>query len=118
MRLALLCGTVLLAIAIQCRAATITDSEAAEHVGENATVCGTVASVYYARRSRARPTFLDFGADYPNESFVAVVFDENRAAFGDLASLEGQRVCVSGTIELYRRRPEIILHESQQLRQE
>ena len=33
--------------------------EARAHVGEHATVCGTVASGHYAMRSGGRPTFLN-----------------------------------------------------------
>jgi len=46
---------------------------------------------------------------------MAVVFGDDRSAFGDLDSLRGQRACVTGPIQLYRGRPEIILHEPRQL---
>lgn len=114
MRYVVLCAAALV-VAMPAWSATISDNEAAEHIGETATVCGMVASVYFASRSRARPTFLDFGADYPRESFTAVVFGDDRRSFGDLGNLRGYKVCVTGPIETYRGRPEIILHQRSQL---
>jgi hypothetical protein len=37
----------------------ITASEAKNHIGERATVCGHVASIRYADRSKGQPTFLN-----------------------------------------------------------
>lgn len=105
-----------LTLAIPASAKRVSASEAAGHAGETDTVCGTVASVYYASRSRARPTFLDFGARYPNESFTAVIFDDERPAFGQLSDLPGRKVCVTGPVQLYRGKPEIILHDPSQMK--
>jgi hypothetical protein len=38
-------------------AQSITASEAKNHIGETATVCGKVVSTHYASRSRGQPTF-------------------------------------------------------------
>jgi hypothetical protein len=54
-----------LALVLVCSAlayASIPASEARNHVGENATVCGQVASAHYAASSRGRPTFINLGA--------------------------------------------------------
>lgn len=40
-------------------------TEAKEHVGEEATVCGRVVSTRYAATSRGSPTFLNFERPYP-----------------------------------------------------
>jgi len=59
-------------------AAPITPEEAAGHIGENATVCGVVASAHYAQRSRSQPTFLNLGKPYPAQIFTAVIFGSDR----------------------------------------
>ncbi len=73
-RFPLLAVAVLLASVVWCaapssgqeqEAKTLTAKEAAEHVGEVATVCGKVASATYAARSRGRPTFLNLDEPYP-----------------------------------------------------
>ena len=93
-------------------AATYTPDEAPKHVGETATVCGTVASGTYAAGSRGQPTFLNLDKPYPNEIFTVVIWGENRAKFGTPEkSLQGETICTTGVIQLYHRRPEVILRD-------
>ena len=99
-------------------AGTLTTEDAPKHVGENGTVCGVVASAYFAVRSRAQPTFLNLDKPYPNQVFTAVIFGDDRSKFGEPERLQGSRVCVSGPIRLYRGAPEIILHDPRQLDQQ
>ena len=99
------------------QATTLQPVDAARHVGEQATVCGIVASTHYAGRSRGQPTFLDFGHPYPHQDLAAVVWGDDRDKFGALTELAGQRACVSGTITLYRGAPQIVLHEPAALTQ-
>lgn len=104
--------------AIVADAGSISPAEASNHVGENTTVCGVVASANYAARSTSRPTFLNLDQPYPNQVFTAVIWGNDRAKFGaPEASLQGKRICVSGVIQLYRGKPEVILHDPNQLTQ-
>lgn len=97
-------------------AASLTPEEASKHVGQTATVCGTVASANYAARSRGQPTFLNLDQPYPHAIFTAVIWGENRAAFGQPEQiLLGKHVCVTGAIQLYRGEPEVILQSASQL---
>jgi hypothetical protein len=97
-------------------AAFLTAEQAASHIGESATVCGLVASAHYAATTHAQPTFLNLGQSYPNQIFTAVIFGNDRAKFGAPEStLVGKGVCVKGPIQLYRGKPEIILHDANQL---
>jgi len=52
---------------------TVSAADAASHVGETATVCGTVASAKYSAQSRGSPTFLNLDKAYPNQVFTAVI---------------------------------------------
>ena len=61
-------------------AEAISPDQAASHVGQTETVCGTVASTHYAPRSHGQPTFLNLGHAYPNEDFTAVIWGENKSA--------------------------------------
>jgi len=69
-------GTVAVATAIlimassASSAASFTTAEDANHVGENATVCGQVASAHYAPSMKAKPTFLNLDKPYPNQVFT------------------------------------------------
>ena len=77
-------------------AESLTADEAAQHVGETATVCGTIASASYASHSKGQPTFLDFDKPYPNATFAAVVWATDRAKFRTPESdLLGKQVCAT-----------------------
>jgi hypothetical protein len=104
--------------AISAHAASLTPEQAPAHVGQVETVCGVVASAHYAARTHSQPTFLNLGEPYPRQVFTAVIFGSDRAKFGQPETLQGRNVCVSGKIELYRGKPEIVLHEAGQLREE
>ena len=73
--------------------------EAINHVGEDATVCGVVASAKYATSTRRQPTFLNLDKPYPNQVFTAVIWGSDRPQFKyEPESLQGAAVCVSGEI--------------------
>jgi hypothetical protein len=99
-------------------AATLAAEEAARHVGETATVCGTVASAHFARRAAEQPTFLDLDQPYPRQVFTVVIFGGDRAKFGaPETALLGRHLCATGVIRLYRGRPEMTVTAPAQLRQ-
>jgi len=91
----------------------ITDTDAAAHVGQMATVQGLVAQVYTSSKGNV---FLDFEYPYPNEVFSGVVFSLSAPQFGDLTAYQGKQVQISGQIQLYKGKPEIILNSPSQLR--
>jgi hypothetical protein len=103
-------------LACSALAEDLTVDEAAHHVGETATVCGTIASASYASHSKGQPTFLDFDKPYPEEHFAALIWVTDRAKFRTPEStLLGKQVCVTGVIQLFRGRPEMVLHDPSQL---
>jgi len=53
---------------------------------------------------------------YPNHIFTAVIWIEDRPKFGQPeAELKGKKICVTGTIEEYQQKPQIMLRERTQL---
>lgn len=94
----------------------LTAAQAANRVGENATVCGVVASTHYASASKGQPTFLNLDAPYPRHIFTVVIWGSDRAKFGTPeTSLMAKRVCATGTIQAYRGKAEIIVTDPRQL---
>lgn len=85
-------------------------SEASAHIGESVTIEGPVAGAVYAESSNGSPTFLNIGADYPDESrFTVVIWGENRGNF-TLAPEDqyaGQTIRVTGTVSDYQGVPQI-----------
>lgn len=91
-------------------------SEAKEHFGETATVCGEVVSTRYAESSKGQPTFLNLDKPYPNQIFTAVIWGENRSKFGKPEDdYKGKQICVSGKITAYAGQPEIVATEPKQI---
>ena len=95
----------------------LTASQAAEHIGEQTTVCGVVASTKYAAKSKGQPTYLNFDQPYPHHIFTVVIWGSDRPKFGTPeTTLMGKQVCATGMIRGYHGKPEIIANEPQQLR--
>lgn len=97
---------------------TIGWDEAAQHIGEEMTVCGPVIGAHYAQSSQGQPTFLNIGNDYPSpERFTAVIWGEDRSNFS--AQPEdyylGRYVCVSGLIEAYEGIAEVKVEDPGQI---
>ena len=91
-------------------------TEAKDHVGETATVCGSVVSTRYAASTRGQPTFLNLDKPYPNQIFTVVIWGSNRSKFGTPESdYRGNRICVTGKIKEYRNVPQIVAERPQQI---
>jgi hypothetical protein len=106
----------LTACGVQADSASITAAEAANNEGKSAKVCGLVASAKYATETRRQPTFLNLDHPYPNHVFTALIWGSDRSAFSyPPESLRGQRICVKGTIELYKGKAEIIVSSPSQI---
>jgi hypothetical protein len=95
----------------------LTTSEAAKHVGENATVCGAVAGVHTATSSKGSPTFVNLDKPFPNQLFTILIWGDDLSKFSPApSSWDGKRVCATGKIALYRNAPEIVARDSGQIR--
>jgi DNA/RNA endonuclease YhcR with UshA esterase domain len=83
----------------------INDSEAVGYVGKNVEVRGLVVSV---TTSPLVTAFINFGRDYPNQTFAGfIAAGSGIAADQRITVLEGKIIGIIGTIELYRGKPEI-----------
>jgi DNA/RNA endonuclease YhcR with UshA esterase domain len=94
-------------------ARVIPDTEATQHVGQKATVEGVVAAVTSSGKGN---TFINFGDRYPNQTFTGWIPKESElAGESTLAGLEGKKIKITGTIELYKGKPEIKIMSKDQL---
>jgi len=94
-------------------AETISVTDVGTHVGQTVTVEGVVGNVYTARSG---VTFIDMGVPYPNNIFTGVIFKGDAAAVGDVSGLTSKKVDITGTIELYKSKPEIIVKSPDQIK--
>lgn len=90
----------------------ITDDQAAQHIGETVILEGRVVQVFTSDKGNV---FLNFGAPFPRHRFSTTIFSRYSQAFPDVQRLEGKRVRITGTITLYRNKPQILLTPADQL---
>lgn len=116
-KLSVVCGLVLTFGLTSAGQTKLTAREAKYHVGEEATVCGKVASTHYASGSRGQPTFLRLDESYPHEIFMILIWGSDRSKFGRPESTyQDKSVCVTGKIKTYRGTPEIVATEPGQMK--
>ena len=95
-------------------AADIPAAAAKDHMGETGTVCGKVAGTRHLENSI---TFLNFEKPYPESPFTAIIRAEDRAKFSKPEeTYKDKEVCVTGKIEEYNKRPQIVLTEPSQIK--
>lgn len=102
----------------QAPAGAITGMQAKSHVGQQATVCGKVASTRFLDTSINRATFLNFDKPNPEQSFTVVIFGEHREKFDrPEIRLKDKQLCATGRIVEFRGIPQIIATEPNQLQE-
>lgn len=83
---------------------------AADHIGETATIVGPVAGTFYDPAVNGEPTFLNVGRDYPDpDRFTVVIWGDDRGAFpGAPESMyKGRTIRVTGFVSEYEGRPQV-----------
>jgi micrococcal nuclease len=109
---------VLILVHQESHAATLTAAQAKNHVGENATVCGAVASATFAARSKGQPAFLNLDKPHPEGIFTALIWGSERSKFSHPEdTYKGKHICVTGAITLYGGVPQIVVTEPRQIRE-
>jgi hypothetical protein len=93
---------------------SISAPDAKNHIGEQAKVCGKVASEKTATSNRGEPTFINLDSAYPNQVFTILIWGDDRKNIGDLPR-EGEHVCATGMIQDYKGVPEIVVKSGGQL---
>ena len=91
---------------------TYSVDQAADHIGEMASVVG---KLYDAHTSSTGTVFLDFCSNYKTCAFSGVIFADDAKKFTSLTSLSGQRITLSGKITSYQGKAEIILSNPSQI---
>ena len=95
----------------------ITVAEAKDHEGERVTICGQIKETFYNAKSKGEPTMLNFGAAYPNHTFSCIIWKDDLVNFDykPVTYLKGKQICVTGTVKMYKGKPEMELHSQEQV---
>jgi hypothetical protein len=106
----------ILGISTAAQVPKITPAEAKNHVGEKATVCGNVASTYFASKAKGRPTFLNLDQSYPKAVFTVLIWGTDRPKFGaPEIEYRDAKLCVTGKITTYRGTADITVTKPSQI---
>jgi DNA/RNA endonuclease YhcR with UshA esterase domain len=89
----------------------ISAREAAAHYDQLMTVTGIVVQVSL----RPSIVFINLDQPYPDSPFVAIIHSKDTNQFNDLRGLKGRSVEITGKVQNYRDRPEIVLEKSGQI---
>ncbi len=97
--------------------ATITLDNVSKHIGDSITICGKVAGIRYFENSKDQPTFLNIGANYPDQKITVVIRGETRKLFTrKIEDLNNKEICITGRITLYKERAQIVIGKPEQIR--
>src|SRR5215472_15315658 len=89
------------------------DSEAIQYVGKEVEIRGRVVSV---TASPLGTTFVNFGGDYPKQTFAGFIAAGSPIATDPrLAKIQGKTIGITGTIQLRDGKPEIDIMSADQI---
>jgi hypothetical protein len=91
----------------------INSTDALQNVGKKVTVCERIYSI----RATASITQISVGASFPNNPLTVIIFAKNYSNFKQPIEewLRDKDICVKGTIELYKGKPQIIIEKPDDL---
>ena len=99
---------------------TVTPEDAAKFIGQQKTVCGTVASAHHAVLTGVDnvPTFLHLNKPYPHQVFTVLIGGLDRGKFEKPPETlySGKEICVTGMIQSYQGRPVIVVKDPGQIK--
>lgn len=99
---------------------TIDIKDVSKHVGDSVTVCAKIFSGKFLDKANNQPTFLNVGGEYPRQLLTIVIWGSVRKLFQykPEEKLKNKNVCVSGRVELFNGKPEIVIHSVSQIREQ
>jgi len=90
---------------------TVSSKDAKNFIGETKIVRGIVSSIFVSNKGTV---LINFDEAYPNATFVAVIKTGNTGVdYGDVK--KGSILTITGKIEEYKGKPEIILNDQSQI---
>lgn len=96
---------------------TIKAEDIGKHVGDSVKICSKVFSARYFEQAKNSPTLLNIGAAFPNQLFTVVIWSEVRKQFETAPEVFflNQHICVTGKVELFKDKPQIVLQGKEQI---
>jgi hypothetical protein len=93
--------------------------EVKDHIGDSVKLSGTITGARYLETAKNAPTFINLGGAYPYQLLTIVIWSDVRKKMGYDPSdkkNEGGLAVVTGKLELYKDKPQIVITNPSQLR--
>lgn len=90
----------------------ISAEDATKHYQETMTVTGKVAQVSI----REKLVYINLDKKHPDSPFTCVIFSRATNQFGNIKALEGKSIEVTGKIDDFHDKPQIVLNTTNQLK--
>lgn len=96
---------------------TIKAEDIGKHVGDSVKICAKVYGVKYLENAKNSPTFVNVGGAFPNQLFTIVIWNDVRKQFEKAPEelLNNKEICVTGKVEMFKDRPQIVLKGKEQI---
>jgi len=90
--------------------------DAKNHVGDSVRICTKIYGGKYLENIKGTPTFLNAGGYYPNAPLTIVIWADAGKEFNTPEEFyKGKEVCITGKIELYKDKPQIVVTSNSQI---
>lgn len=91
--------------------------DAKNHVGDRVKICTKIFGGKFQENTKGTPTFLNAGGSYPNAPLTIVIWADARKEFNTTPQefYKGKEVCITGKIELYKDKPQIVVTSKSQI---
>jgi len=91
---------------------TISIKDISKHIGENVTICDSV----YSTRALANLTLINLGAEFPKQLLTLVIYKADLDKFKEPEkAFLNKKVCITGKLVLYNKKPQIVVNEPKQI---
>lgn len=94
---------------------TIPLEDVSKHIGDSVTVNGKVSGGRFLDQAKGTPKFLNIGQAFPNNTLTIVIWSDVRKQFETAPEVlfKDKEVCVTGRVELFREKPQIVLRRKE-----
>ena len=96
---------------------TVKLSYLSDYIGDSVKVCGKVESARYMKAADDSITVINVGGKYPDQLLTIVIWRQHRSQFAGSPEIDwiGKQVCVTGKVEIYNKKPEIVVKQTSQV---
>jgi len=96
---------------------TVSLDSVAKYEGKKVTVCSKVIGTHVSSGEK-KNTYLNFGKPYPDNTFTVLIAADDLSKFKYVPAefLTDKNVCITGTVVIYKGKPEIVVTSEEQIK--